>query len=114
MPDVRPFLSAATVAVAPLQTARGLQNKILEAMAMARPVVATPAALEGLDVHIGRDVLSAETPEQWRTALTYLLAEPGGRDALGRCARRCVETHYTWEARLAPLVDLCLRLAGRP
>jgi len=114
VPDVRPFLSAAAVAVAPLQIARGLQNKVLEAMAMARPVVATPAALEGLDVRIGRDVLAAEMPEAWRAALTDLLADPGRRDALGQRARRCVETHYTWAARLAPLVDLCRRLADRP
>jgi len=112
VPDVRPFLSAATAAVVPLRLARGIQNKVLEAMAMARPVVASPAALEGLEVTPGREALAAETPDEWREAVLRLLREPALGARLGESARRCVEDRYSWPARMAPLVDLCLKLAG--
>jgi hypothetical protein len=61
VPDVRPFLAHATAAVAPMRLARGIQNKVLEAMA--RPVVATQDALEGIDVIAGAEVMRADTPE---------------------------------------------------
>jgi len=112
VPDVRPYLSAATAAVVPLRIARGIQNKVLEAMAMGRAVVASPAALAGLDVHAGRELLQADAPDQWRDHIVALLREPGRRDGLGAAARACVAARYTWSARLEPLVSLCLRLAG--
>jgi len=111
VPDVRPYLGRATVAVAPLWIARGVQNKILEAMAMARPVLGTPAAIEGLDVAIGRDVLQAESPDEWRQAVVDLCRDPIRCLALGRAARQCVEDRYSWDARMKPLVDLCVAVA---
>src|SRR5215469_6834947 len=57
VPDVRPYLAHAAVAVAPLRVAQGVQNKVLEAMSMAKPVVATPQALEGIDARPGRELL---------------------------------------------------------
>ena len=107
--DVRPYLGRATLAVAPLWIARGVQNKVLEAMAMARSVVGTPAALEGLDVTPGRDVLQAESVAQWRRAILDLCGDPSQRAALGRAARQCVVERYSWAARMKPLVDLCLK-----
>jgi glycosyltransferase involved in cell wall biosynthesis len=65
VPDVRPFIAHADVVVAPLRIARGTQNKVLEAMAMARPVVATPEAFEGLRVVRGQDLLVGNTPGRW-------------------------------------------------
>ena len=62
VPDVRPYVAAASVVVAPLRIARGIQNKVLEGMAMARPVVTTPGALEGINAVHGRDLLVGETP----------------------------------------------------
>jgi sugar transferase (PEP-CTERM/EpsH1 system associated) len=111
VPDVRPYLARASVAVVPLRIARGVQSKILEAMAMARPVVVSPAALTGLDLQVGREVLLADGPEQWETQIAALLANPATADALGRSARQCVVERFGWQASLAPLVTLCRRLA---
>ena len=63
----------ASAAVAPLRLARGLQNKVLEAMAMARPVVASPAAIEGLNLTPGELVLTADDPDAWVAAVSLLL-----------------------------------------
>ncbi len=105
VPDVRPYLARAVV-VAPLRIARGIQNKVLEGMAMARPVVASPQALEGLDVTPGDDVLEAKTPSEWVAALERLWNSPAERRRLGDRARRLVEARYTWTARLQPLSSL--------
>lgn len=114
VPDVRPHLADAVVAVAPLRIARGIQNKVLEAMAMGRAVLASPAALEGLDVAVGQECVSADTPAAWRDRLVALLGDPAERARLGRAARRRVEQSYGWSARMEPLVALCRRLAGAP
>jgi polysaccharide biosynthesis protein PslH len=112
VPDVRPYLVAASVAVTPLRTARGIQNKILEAMAAGRPVVASSPALEGLDVNVGEEVLRADSPEEWQAAILGMAASPSRRQAMGAAARARVVADYTWQARMAPLVALCERLAG--
>ena len=113
VPDVRPYLAAASVAVAPLHIARGVQNKVLEAMAMARPVVASPQALAGLAVQVGSDALQADAPPQWVEILCMLLRDSHRRRELGLAARQCVESRYSWAARMAPLVDLCRSLADQ-
>ncbi|MFW6145852.1 MAG: TIGR03087 family PEP-CTERM/XrtA system glycosyltransferase [Planctomycetota bacterium] len=112
VPDVRPYLVAARAAVAPLQIARGIQNKVLEAMAAGRPVVATREALEGLEMHPGVDVLQADTPEAWRAHLAALLADDGFAEPLAAAARRTVTGGYSWSARMDPLVRLCEQLAA--
>src|SRR5690606_39218218 len=61
VPDVRPYLAHAAVVVCPLRSARGIQNKLLEGMAMARPVAAPPQAFEGIEAEPGRDLLLADT-----------------------------------------------------
>jgi polysaccharide biosynthesis protein PslH len=113
VPDVRPFLSRAAVAVAPLHIARGVQNKVLEAMAMGVAVVASPQALEGLEVTAGREALCADSPAQWVAHLRHLLEGKEARVALGRAARQCVEQHYTWTSRLGELMRLAESLTGR-
>ena len=109
--DVRGWLAAASVVVAPLRLARGIQNKVLEGMAMARPVVASGAAAEGIDhdgtIRVGSSV--AEIAD----AVNELLAHPDRAAALGGAARRRVQERYSWEARLAPL-DEVLGLPLRP
>jgi len=112
VPDVRPYLALSAVAVAPLHTARGVQTKVLEAMAMGKPVVASTAALEGLDVDAGSDVLRADAPGEWVEQIARLLAHADLRRRLGRAARACVEAKYAWPARMAPLVALCRRLSA--
>ncbi len=111
VPDVRPYLAAARAAVCPLHIARGIQNKILEAMAMGLATVGSPAALEGLELALGREVLPADSPELWAEHLGRLLTDAAAREAIGSAARRCVLERYSWEARMAPLVALCERLS---
>jgi sugar transferase (PEP-CTERM/EpsH1 system associated) len=106
VPDVRSWLAVADVVVAPLRIARGIQNKVLEAMAMARPVVASPAAFEGIDAEPGRDLLVADGPQEEASAVLRLLADPSAAQAMGQAARQRVETGYRWEARLTPLAEL--------
>ena len=101
--DTRSWLMAADLVVAPLRIARGVQNKVLEAMAMARPVLASTAAFEGIDAEAGEHLMVAETPKQEAVIAANLLADPGRREALGRAARVQVAAHYRWDARLAPL-----------
>jgi sugar transferase (PEP-CTERM/EpsH1 system associated) len=99
--DVRGWLAAASVVVAPLKLARGIQNKVLEAMAMARPVVASRAAAEGID---HADTLRVgESVGEIADAVIALLDDPAAAGRLGREARAQVQARYSWEARLAPL-----------
>jgi polysaccharide biosynthesis protein PslH len=107
--DVRPWLAAARVAVAPLRLARGVQNKVLEAMAMALPVVATPAAAEGID-HAGT-IRVADDAATFAATVAALVGDPVAAAALGRAARARVLARYDWLARLAPL-DALLGLAA--
>jgi sugar transferase (PEP-CTERM/EpsH1 system associated) len=102
--DVRPYLAHAVCVVAPLHIARGVQNKVLEAMAMAKPVVATPSAREGLSAVDGEDVLIAETPASFADAVTLVLM--GGVCGLGLRARRRVEIDYDWSRNLQVLEHL--------
>lgn len=113
VPDVRAWLAAADVVAAPLRIARGIQNKVLEAMAMARPVVASPAAFEGIEAEPGRDLLVAGPAKEQAAAISALLADPKRARALGRAARRRVEQAYRWEARLAPLRGIVGALPDR-
>jgi sugar transferase (PEP-CTERM/EpsH1 system associated) len=101
--DVRPWLAAADAVAAPLRIARGVQNKVLEAMAMGRPVVASPAAFEGIDAVPGRDLLVADTPEAQAGAVGELLANPARAAEIGAAARRRMSEAYRWEVQLAPL-----------
>lgn len=104
--DVRPYLERATLAVVPLRIARGIQNKVLEAMAMGRPVVASPEPLVGLAAEPERDVLAADTPAAWERQVLRLLDDPALGARLGASGRRYVETHHCWEVRLEPFADL--------
>ena len=96
--DVRPYLAHATAAVAPMRIARGIQNKVLEAMAMARPVVVTPEALEGIDAQPGSEIILAADAAGF-AAGCQLAAGPQGA-AIGAAARRRVLADYVWSERL--------------
>jgi sugar transferase (PEP-CTERM/EpsH1 system associated) len=108
VPDVRPYVAHATAAVAPMRIARGIQNKVLEAMAMGRPVIVTSGALEGIDAMPGRDVLLADDAAAFagvaiRLARPDRMAEAG---ALGAAARRLILERYDWDACLSGFDDL--------
>jgi sugar transferase (PEP-CTERM/EpsH1 system associated) len=99
VPDVRPYIAHAQVAVAPLRVARGIQNKVLEAMAMATPVVVTPQALEGIDAEPGTELVLAESESDFVDAVSALLYVPA--HGIGKAARAKVERHYSWPSNLA-------------
>lgn len=111
--DVRPYFEDAAVAIAPLRVARGLQNKVLEAMAMRVPVVASPAAYQGLDAVAGRDLLVAEDPEAFANAIVALLRDPSARERYAAAGRACVERNHDWERSLRRLDALLLHDAPR-
>jgi polysaccharide biosynthesis protein PslH len=104
--DVRDYVGAAEVCVVPLRIARGIQNKLLEAMAMGKAVVSTPEAFEGLRAEAGRDVLVAADEAAFAEATLQLLGDKQRAAAIGRNARVCVERHYAWESNLGVLDDL--------
>lgn len=106
VPDVRGWLAAADVVVAPLRIARGIQNKVLEAMAMGRPVVASPQAAEGIDATDEAHFLIAANPAEEAAKVVALLADPARAQRLGLAARARMEERYRWSSTLAHLPDL--------
>jgi sugar transferase (PEP-CTERM/EpsH1 system associated) len=103
VPDVRPYLQQAAAAVAPLLIARGVQNKVLEAMAMGTPVVATSSVLQGVGAPPGEGVLVGDTPEIFAQEVTGVLCDQTWAGELGRRGRRFVEKHCVWDVELSRL-----------
>jgi len=103
VPDVRPYLQHAAAVVAPLRLARGIQNKVLEAMAMARPVVAATPCVQALTAEVGREVLGAATADEYLACLDRLLRAPAQAAAIGRAGRQRVLASYGWSGHLAAL-----------
>jgi sugar transferase (PEP-CTERM/EpsH1 system associated) len=110
VPDVRPYVFHGTAAVGPMRIARGIQNKVLEAMAMGKPVIVTSGALEGIDATPGREVILADDAETFANAAVRLYGATGGitpeATALGQAARRLIVEHYDWDACLSGFDDL--------
>ena len=111
--DPREWLAKAAVSVAPLRIARGIQNKVLEALAMGLPVVGTTSATQGIEGVDGRDFLLADSAEAQASAIVRLLDAPEEGRELGRRGRELVERHYDWEEVFAPLDRLLERLSPR-
>ncbi|MCJ2187297.1 TIGR03087 family PEP-CTERM/XrtA system glycosyltransferase [Novosphingobium beihaiensis] len=101
--DVRPWLAAADIALVPLEIARGVQNKVLEAMAMGLPVVLSPGAATGIEARNGRDFLIADSDEDLAKAVVSLAADPVRAGAMGAAAREWIVAHAAWDAALAAL-----------
>jgi sugar transferase (PEP-CTERM/EpsH1 system associated) len=110
VPDVRPYVFHATAGVGPMRIARGIQNKVLEAMAMGKPVIVTSGALEGIDATPGREVILADDAETFANAAIRLYAANGGMTAegaaFGQAARRLIVEHYDWDACLSGFDDM--------
>ena len=102
VPDVRPWLAHAACAVAPLRIARGVQNKVLEAMAMARPVVASAQAAEGIRAEAGRDFILAQGEAEFALAVVAQLQTASSAAP----ARACVLAHYDWARNLSAIDPL--------
>jgi sugar transferase (PEP-CTERM/EpsH1 system associated) len=103
VPDVRPYLAHASCAALPLRVARGIQNKILEAMAMEKPVLATPEAVHGLDICPGFTSAIADNPSELAAKAIELLTHPVARRPE---TRECVIRHYDWNRNLQVLHEL--------
>ncbi|WP_338663899.1 TIGR03087 family PEP-CTERM/XrtA system glycosyltransferase [Pararoseomonas sp. SCSIO 73927] len=101
VPDTRPYIAHAAAAVAPLRIARGIQNKVLEAMALARPVIASPQAFEGVRAAAGRDILVADGASA--TAAAIAVALGGQIPGMGAAARAAVARGHDWSATLRRL-----------
>jgi glycosyltransferase involved in cell wall biosynthesis len=111
--DIRPYFEGAAVALAPLRIARGLQNKVLEAMAMRVPVVASPQAFNGINAVADRDLLVADGPEAFSRGALSLLDDPARRERYAAAARACVQDSHDWDRILRGLETLVVDGAGR-
>jgi sugar transferase (PEP-CTERM/EpsH1 system associated) len=103
VPDVRPYLQHAAIAVAPLRIARGIQNKVLEAMAMARPMVLAKECAHAIESACAAPFVRAQSVEEFIRAIEMLLGDPVRAAAMGCEARKFVLERYSWERQLAPI-----------
>lgn len=106
VPDVRTWLARCQVVVAPLLVARGVQSKVLEAMAMARATVVSPDSLEGIAASGGQHVLVAHDPQTWHQQISRFWQSPSLRQQFGAAARAQVCQHHAWQQSLAALDSL--------
>ena len=96
--DVRPAYNRAAVVIAPLLASAGTNIKVMEAMAMSKAVVSTPAGVNGLEVTRGKDVLIESDATAFAAAILRLLEDSPYRSVLGTNARKTVERVYGWDA----------------
>jgi sugar transferase (PEP-CTERM/EpsH1 system associated) len=113
VPDARPYIRRATVYVAPLRIGGGTRFKLLEAMALARPVVATTIGAEGFAVQSGRELLLADSAADFAGAVVRLLSDSALAGEIGRRGRDFVQAGYNWEAIIPRLETLHERLVAR-
>jgi glycosyltransferase involved in cell wall biosynthesis len=104
--DIRSWIMAADVVVAPLRIARGIQNKVLEAMAMGKPVVASQCAAEGIDAINGEHFVIAESVDDEAQLTCELLQDSERAERLGEQAKQLIHTQYSWARQLTSLPAL--------
>jgi len=107
--EIRPYIAHAKLAVAPMRIARGVQNKVLEAMAMARAVVVTPQGFDGIVGEAGKEVVVAETAQDFAKAVCQFLNNPNSANDVGMLARKHIEQRYTWGNCLQTLLPMMER-----
>lgn len=108
--DLRPYLASASLAACPLRYGVGIQNKVLEAMAMATPVVAARQVAHALQAADGRDILLASQPEDYASAIVQLLADHEQAAQIGQSGRRYVEQFHSWDKAAERLEQIYRRL----
>lgn len=112
--DTRPHLDAAEVFAAPLRVARGIQNKVLEALAMGLPCVVTTAAWTGTVLPQGAGILVADDSAEFAGHIVRLLRDGGFRAEMARMARAAVEANYRWERQMAFLDQVIAAVTAWP
>ena len=101
--DIRPYIAYASLVTAPLRIARGIQNKVLEAMAMAKPVVATHAAMDGIEkIDHGSSAYTSDSETEMIDICQKILTE-GDYNQLGAKGRELVLNHFSWDSHLSGL-----------
>jgi len=111
--DMRPWLARANLMICPMVMGSGIKNKVLEALAMARPVVATSMGVEALEVTSGHELMIADTAEAFAAATLALLRDASARRRMGAAGRELVLRRYTWEACAASYDAIYSQLAAR-
>ena len=104
--DIRPYLQKATLSATPITYGAGIQNKVLEAMACATPVIATPQAVSALGVKAGEEILVASDANSFAENVIALLEKPERREKIGKAGRRFVERNHDWAVIAARLEDV--------
>lgn len=95
--DIKPYIASAVVYVVPMRMGSGTRFKVLEAMAMRRPIVSTTLGAEGLDAHNGRHLLVADNPSEFAGAIAALLTDESKRNSMGQAAYAFVADNYDWK-----------------
>jgi len=111
--DMRPWLAQSCVMICPMTSGSGIKNKVLEALAMARPVVATTLGIEALEVNNQRELVIADQPAEFAAAVLRLLRDPEARKHMGAAGRELVMRRYTWDACAASYDAIYTQLARR-
>ncbi len=104
--DMRPYIRRAEVMLCPMVYSTGIQNKVLEAMALGTPTVVTAQTAEALSAYPNRDLLIAETPQQFADATLHLLEHAALRATLSQYGRAYVEQHHDWQVTTDRLVNI--------
>ncbi|OGR85086.1 MAG: hypothetical protein A2901_02295 [Elusimicrobia bacterium RIFCSPLOWO2_01_FULL_54_10] len=113
VPDIREPMARATVNICPVRSGSGMKNKILEAWAMERAVVASSIACDGIDISDGKDILVADSPQKFADSVIRLLNDPALRAALGKAGRqKCIE-RYTWSYVAGLFEKVYSEMAGK-
>lgn len=113
VPDVRPYVAGSSLTVAPFRIARGIQNKVLESMAMGRPVVGTTLAFQGLSATESDGIRMADRPEEMARAIVSLLRDQGLAERCGAESRAYAEREHRWDAHVAAIESI-LEESSRP
>jgi len=114
VPSIDPYLNRAAVVVVPIRLGGGMRVKVLETVAAGKALVASPRAVDGLDLPEGRAYLRAETDEEFCAAIVALLADPERRRALAVAARSWAEQNVGWDAVVEKYSGLYQRLLDSP
>ncbi|MGB3702184.1 MAG: glycosyltransferase, partial [Anaerolineales bacterium] len=111
--DIRPYLRKATLSASPIPYGAGIQNKVLEAMACATPVVATQQAVSALDVQVDKEIMVAGNPVEFADKMIALLESPELRVEIGNAGRKYVERNHDWAVLAAKLAEVYSQTLAR-